>query len=406
MLKQQMASAQSVEEYAGCGEARTCLAGLYLLTGQGTLARFDAAGDLTVDAGLTAGLSFRLQAVLSQYRSGAVEGLSLGLIADTRHDQKRGTGSLIFNDRVVNELLATGGEVDRPLTTHERRSRTRTVCQGLRLLLNRNRPQQARVPGYCPVLFVPEADCETLRERYGVDVAVNRALFEVLDLSSPFAPNRRLPRELRSMVWNMRRAQLEAGSSQAPVTAANEPAVEAVSGVEAEASTGAEPGPRGRARGELAPPDSCFNDGDAVTGWLLEWFSPFNELTDMQREIIAGYQTIRKTKNGTCLIEQGTRDDICVYLVEGSLALKGPDGGTMIINAGTRRSRLPISVLVPHVYDVTAVTDASIIVFSQNLVRRIIEIATTYTSVDPLQEPAASTAAISNGAQAAYLNRA
>ncbi|MDZ7842374.1 MAG: cyclic nucleotide-binding domain-containing protein [Gammaproteobacteria bacterium] len=156
----------------------------------------------------------------------------------------------------------------------------------------------------------------------------------------------------------------------------------------------------------LAPlHDSCFNEGDAVTGWLLEWFSPFNELTDTQREIIAGYETIRKAAGGTRLIEQGSRNDICIYLVEGSLTLTGPDEGTMVIRAGTRRSRLPISVLTPHVYGVTAATDVSVIVFSQQLVRRIIEISTTYTSTGPGRYAEASTAAISNGAQALYLNR-
>lgn len=150
---------------------------------------------------------------------------------------------------------------------------------------------------------------------------------------------------------------------------------------------------------------SCFNDGDAVTGWLLEWFSPFNELTDTQREILAGYETIRKAAGGTQLIEQGSLDDICIYLIEGSLVLEGPDGGTMVIKAGTRRSRLPISVLTPHVYGVNAATDVSVIAFSQKLVRRIIEISTTYTSTGPGRDADASTAAISNGAQALYLNR-
>lgn len=151
--------------------------------------------------------------------------------------------------------------------------------------------------------------------------------------------------------------------------------------------------------------DSCFNEGDAVTGWLLEWFSPFNELTDTQREIIAGYETIRKAAGGTRLIEQGSREDTCIYLVEGSLTLTGPDGGTMVIKAGTRRSRLPISVLSPHVYGVTAATDVSVIAFSQTLVRRVIEISTTYTSTGPGRDADASTAAISNGAQALYLNQ-
>lgn len=158
---------------------------------------------------------------------------------------------------------------------------------------------------------------------------------------------------------------------------------------------------------EMQPADdSCFNDGDPVTGWLLETFSPFNELTDTQRDIIAGYEAIRKAASGTRLIEQGSRDDICIYLVEGALALTAPDGGTMVVKAGTRRSRLPISLLTPHVYGVTAMTNVSVIAFSQQLVRRVIEITTTYTSVDPAEAPEATTTAISNSVQALYLNPA
>lgn len=149
--------------------------------------------------------------------------------------------------------------------------------------------------------------------------------------------------------------------------------------------------------------ETCFNDGDAVTGWLLEWFSPFNELTDVQRDIIAGYETIHKAGPGECLVKQGTRDDRCLYLVEGRLALEGAAGERMVVQAGTRRSRLPISVLAPHVYNVTAETDVSVVVFSQALLRRIIEVTTTYTSVGSHRDAAAATAAISSSAQEVYL---
>lgn len=406
-LKQQMTSAHMVEEYAGLGETRACLAGLYLLTDQGTLVRFDASGMLTVETELTARLSARLQTVLSQYRSGRVEELSLGLIADSGPGQQWSAGTLYFSDRVLNELLDAGRCVNTPMTEYEQVNRTTTIRRGWELLLDGSRPLQPHLPGYCPVLFVPESDCEVLRERYGADLAVSRELFEVLDLSAPLARSDHLPHELLSMIRTMRGMQLDGDAYAAPAAGGGDPLVEAVTGGSTGGVASQFSGSGGRADGTLAPPaDSCFNDGDAVTGWLLEWFAPFNELTEMQRDIIAGYETIRKGRRGQRLIEQGTREDVCIYLVEGSLVLEGPDGGTMAIKAGTRRSRLPISVLTPHAYNVTATSDVSIIVFSQKLVRKVIEIATTYTSLDPCRDPGPSTAAISNGVQALYLNPA
>lgn len=398
MLKQRMAPAQALGECSEADRGRSCLAGLYLLTNDGVLARFDAAGELSVDTEFTETLSFRLRAVLDQYRSGALEALSLGLIADTEFERQWQIGTLVFSDRALNELFETGRAPDMPLTAYEQRNKSKTVYQGMELLLNKTRPLQPLVPTFCPVLVVPNVGCDTLRERYGIDMALEPDFYEVLDLSAPFSSHRLLPRELLSMAQNMRRTQRVNVSTGGSGSAFDGPAAPGAQGGPAAA--------RSAAVDVLEPAASCFNDGDAVTGWLLEWFSPFNELTDMQREIIAGYETVRKVKAGTCLIEKGTLDDACIYLVEGSLELADPDGDTMVIKAGTRRSRLPISVLTPHGYDVSAVTDVSYIQFSQTLVRKVIEIATTYTSVDPLQEPDASTTAISNGVQALYLKPA
>jgi hypothetical protein len=404
MLKQ-VASTGLIDEQGEMDGAGSCLTGLYLVTDQAMLYRFDAAGGMNLDAELSERLSFRLQALLDQYRSGAVDELSLALITDTAFRQQWDTGSLIFHDRIMDKLPGVDQQAGRPFTLHESQRKACTLDHGMRRLLNATRSQRYWMPAFCPVLFAPEVEGDVLRERYGVDFALNRELFEVLDLAALFASNDRMPRELLSMVQDMRQpgpdtigpvVSAAPGSRAAPrvVSGLEDPRPPVVNGPVYPGTGGGVPEP---------PDDSCFNHGDAVTGWLLEWFAPFNELTDTQRDIIAGYELIRKAKKGACLIEQGTRDDISIYLVEGSLTLEGPEGGTMTINAGTRRSRLPISVLTPHVYHVTANTDVSIIIFSQRLVRRIIEIATTYTSVDPLWDREASTAAISNEVQALYL---
>lgn len=125
---------------------------------------------------------------------------------------------------------------------------------------------------------------------------------------------------------------------------------------------------------------ACFRDGDVVTSWLLGWFSPFNELTDAQREIVAGYETVRELEAGARLVEPGFEDDACIYLVEGKVALVAEDGATMHVSGGTKRSRLPVSGLMPREHTVTAMTDVSVIAFSRTFTGKINEAARTYVS--------------------------
>lgn len=376
MLKQGMAPVVDMHARAGEQRRRPCLSGLYLLTATGGLARFDDRGELLIEGELNESLALRLQAVLQQYRSGAAESLSLALVDDSEIGSPWNSGTLIFSARARRELFQNDRADETGISRGGLDSGIVPLRWGMNLLLGGAGSPSAR---FCPVLFPAEAESEFLHERYGIDCAVDRPLFEVLDLAAPFASNGSMPDDLLAIVHRMR-ATIQHASPAGP-------AGEQVD------------------RWQEPPVDSGFNDGDAVTGWLLESFTPFNVLTDTQREIIAGYETIRKAPSGTVLIERGSRDDLCVYLVEGALALAGPDGATMLVKAGTPRARLPISVLSPHVYDVTAVSDVSIIVFSQKLVRRIIDITTTYTSVGSRQGTDASTSVISNGVQGLYLSR-
>jgi len=394
MLKQQMAPAHLIEE--PCGRNPFCLTGLYMLTGKGELARFDNGGSLIVDNELSESLSFRLQAVLDQYRGGAVDDLAVGLIVDGELAGRWQSATFFVNQGLLDGPLDAESAGDAAPTRH----RACTIRQGITGLLERGLPDRRRASVCCPVLFMPEIDTATLRERYGVDLAVNQTSLEVLDLAAPFVSSNRPPHDLLAVMSRMRGAMHEDPGGDAPV------ADDTLSWTQDGTAGRAEPWLHVGNDCVFEPPDaSCFNDGDAVTGWLLEWFSPFNELTDMQREIIAGYEAIRKLRRGTRLVEQGSREDVCVYLLEGSLALRGPDGARIIVKAGTRRSRLPISVLNPHVYEVTAASDVTVILFSQRLIRRIIEIVTTYTSVEPGRVAEDSTAVISNSLQALYLGR-
>jgi CRP-like cAMP-binding protein len=117
-----------------------------------------------------------------------------------------------------------------------------------------------------------------------------------------------------------------------------------------------------------------------VPYWLLARFSPFINLDDLQRQFVARGHTIRKKPAGVTLIELGSKEDITLYLIDGTLELEAFDGRTFKIVGGTYRAYLPVSQLRPHAYTVRAVTDVSVILVSQDMVREINRIATTYKS--------------------------
>jgi len=114
-----------------------------------------------------------------------------------------------------------------------------------------------------------------------------------------------------------------------------------------------------------------YHDGDTVTPDLLARFSPFNRLEDSMRERIADELLISKMATGETLLEQGSLNDVSVYLVQGTLILRAADGRKVTVKDATRGARRPIGQLRPHVYTVTAGTDVAVILASQEMVRNV-----------------------------------
>lgn len=125
---------------------------------------------------------------------------------------------------------------------------------------------------------------------------------------------------------------------------------------------------------------ASFNDGDPVTYWVLSWFTPFSELNDLQRQFVARGHTVTKKPAGSTLIQRGSTDDRTLYLIEGTLELEAFDGRRMTITGGTRRAHLPVSQLRPHAYTVRATTGVTVMYVSQDMIREINRITTTYRS--------------------------
>jgi len=142
-----------------------------------------------------------------------------------------------------------------------------------------------------------------------------------------------------------------------------------------------------------------FKDGDAVPGQVLSRFSPFDQLPESLQGDIADRLSVSRKPAGTSLIERGSREDLCIYLLHGTLQLEAADGKRVTVKGGTSKARSPLCQLRPHVYKVKSVTDVAVLMLSQTLVSDIVQSiarhnpGTTGIQVHEVPEDSGSTSA-------------
>lgn len=348
--------------------------GFYGLKAGGTLGRYTADGGFLEEPELSGALGGHIAALLRQYRAGEIDRLALGLVTPSTPDQPWGTACMVYSDVALHEVFRTGADSSSPLTAFQKRTKVKSVYQGMELLLETTRLSQSGEPRFCPVLIEPEVDSDTLCRRYGTEnVRADRSL-EVLDLMAALPDDRRHS-GLAKMVREMAQAGIVPELRHAPdLILVENPNV--WSGGESASSDGL--GGDTPWQDEPEDRDTCFNDGDPVTYWLLAWFTPFNDLTDAQRQFLSRGHTVTRKRAGSTLIQRGSRDDVSICLIEGTLELEAFDGKTITVVGGTRRAHLPISRLRPHAYTIRAVTDVTVILLSQDMVREVNRVASTY----------------------------
>lgn len=127
--------------------------------------------------------------------------------------------------------------------------------------------------------------------------------------------------------------------------------------------------------GDNADPGAadCFKDGDPVPCRVLSRFSPFDQLSESLRGMVADRLSVSAKPAGTSLIERGSQDDLSIYLIQGTLLLEAADGKQVTVKGGTPRARSPLCQLRPHVYSVTSVTNVVVVMLSQTLVSDIMQ---------------------------------
>lgn len=356
--------------------------GFYVLTAAGVLGRHQSDGRFVEEPSLSERVADEIAALLHHYRKRNLDEAALALVTRKTPKNPWQCASLVFSDNALREIYRTSDDPEAPLTAFQQRNRTKSVYRGMELILDTRKASQPEHPQFCPVLVVPENGSGELRRRYGVSDMDTVNALEVLDLMAPLNPEQQRHPGLVEMVLEMARAGITPEIRSAPellvVENSSEPADSAMGGA---GWTLSEP-LRCHNPWEDEPEErnTSFNDGDPAPYWLLSWFTPFNELNDLQRQFVARGHTVTKKPAGTTLIERGSTDDVTLYLIEGTLELEAFDGRKMSVVGGTRRAHLPISQLRPHAYTVKAATGVSVIFVSQDMVREVTRITTTYRS--------------------------
>lgn len=127
------------------------------------------------------------------------------------------------------------------------------------------------------------------------------------------------------------------------------------------------------------------DDGAPVTATLLSLFSPFNELNEGLNESFARELVVSRKPAGSVLIERGSKDDVSICLMEGTLVLQAADGRQTRVAGGTPAARLPLCQLNPHLYSAIAATEVAVIILSQGLLRDVTAVVSKYKNMPGIQ---------------------
>lgn len=353
--------------------------GFYILTAAGTLGRYEPDGGFVEEPALSERLGDATAALLHRYRNDGPGGIALGLVTRKNPERPWRCASLVFSDTALREIYRTSEDPNDsggPLTAFQQRNKTKSVYRGMELMLDTRKASQPEYPRFCPVLFAPESGEEALGRHYGVDDLETVNALEVLDLMAPLTPQEQRQPALSRMVVEMARAGITPELRHAPELKL----VDSGQADEDDAPEALRTADDRPWEDETEERFVSFNDGDPITYWVLSWFTPFSELNDLQRQFVARGHTVTKKPAGSTLIQRGSTDDSTLYLIEGTLELEAFDGRQMTITGGTRRAQLPVSQLRPHAYTVKAATGVTVMYVSQDMIREINRITTTYRS--------------------------
>ena len=107
------------------------------------------------------------------------------------------------------------------------------------------------------------------------------------------------------------------------------------------------------ATGKLIRMSSTGKNPDITT---LRRFRSFADLTEEQLNVLARSLVIEHASLGQRVVTLGSEEAYGLLLLEGTFGLEAADGKKSIIKSGTESARSPIAMLLPHKYDVFALS--------------------------------------------------
>lgn len=109
----------------------------------------------------------------------------------------------------------------------------------------------------------------------------------------------------------------------------------------------------------------------------LRVFQPLNRLTDDQLILLSSRAEFRQYRPGQGIAEQGARDGLDLFLLEGEVELSARDGRTSTIAAESDAACSPIARLQPRMYSVTATRPVRLMAVAQDLLNHLLRTAPT-----------------------------
>ena len=361
----------------------TNVAGLYALTAEGELGRYDAAKAFTVDRDLSQAFGPQIRQLLrSHLAAPSADTFRLGVVYHAGEERPWNSDTLLLEESVVREVYPVGGPAGQELTAFQKKNREKSIFRGMELLLDYRLDQLSDSPVYCPVLFDRGTVLDDYAGSFGLvtETGAEMPVAELLNLLAVIPHGRRKTPELAELLGHMHRyIERKGGRLDTQFTIRQERYVASGAGVgEAEFFDVDKRHERQQAWTEdmlqrrLSAAESArrTDQFDQVEQWLerphrpvdsalLRTFVQFRGLDESRLAMLAEQALVYTAPSAAKLLNLGMKDAWNMYLLEGTVSLVAADGGSLFVTGGTATSASPISFLKPRKYAVTAVTSVS-----------------------------------------------
>lgn len=111
----------------------------------------------------------------------------------------------------------------------------------------------------------------------------------------------------------------------------------------------------------------------------LEFFAPFQQLTENQLILLASHSDLRLANKGEALVHDGDGDDNAFFLLRGKVKLSDKDGNKKVVEGGTPESQIPLTRLQEKEIDSTCLTSVKYVVISVDSIKTLLSDAPNNT---------------------------